>query len=79
MFLLYINDISEIISSSIRLFADDCIVYRSISNNDDTTLLQKDLDEISNWAHIWQMKFNVSKCVLLRVTRNHSPFKVHIF
>ena len=74
MFLLYINDISENISSSIRLFADDCIVFRSISNNDDTTLLQKDLDEISNWAHVWQMKFNVSKCVLLRVTRNHSLF-----
>ena len=70
----YINDISENISSSIRLFADDCIVYRSISSNDNTTLLQKDLDEISNWAHVWQMKCNVNKCVLLRVTRNHSPF-----
>ena len=74
MFLLYMNDVSENISSSIRLFADDCIIYCSISNNDDTTLLQKDLDEISNWAHVWQMKFNVSKCVLLRVTRDHSLF-----
>ena len=24
--------------------------------------------------HVWQMKFNVSKCVLLRATRNHSLF-----
>ena len=74
MFLLYINDISENISSTIRLFADDCIVYRPIINSDDTNMLQKDLDEISNWACKWQLKFNVSKCVLLRVTRNHSQF-----
>jgi len=74
MFLLYINDISKNIISSIRLFADDCVVYQLISNYDDTTVLQNDLDVISNWAHVWQMKFNVNKCVLLRVTRNHSPF-----
>ena len=74
MFLLYINDISENISSTIRLFADDCIVHRQIINSDDTDMLQKDLDEISNWACKWQLKFNVSKCVLLRVTRNHSQF-----
>ena len=28
MFLLYINDISENLTSHIRLFADDCIMYR---------------------------------------------------
>ena len=27
MFLLYINDINSNILSSIRLFADDCVVY----------------------------------------------------
>ena len=30
MFLLYINDISTEIGSSIRLFADDCVLYRII-------------------------------------------------
>jgi len=74
MFLLYINDISKNILSSIQLFADDCVVYRLISNYDDIAVLQNDLDVISNWAHVWQIKFNVNKCVLLRVTRNHSPF-----
>ena len=27
MFLVYINDINENITSSVRLFADDCIIY----------------------------------------------------
>ena len=73
MFLLYINDINSNILSSIRLFADDCVVYRTISNEDDVVLLQKDIDEISRWAQRWQMKFNINKCVLLRFTRRHLP------
>jgi len=44
MFLLCINDISESISSSLRLFADDCIVYRVINSEEDHQLLQSDLD-----------------------------------
>jgi len=55
MFLLYIYDISKNILSSIRLFADDCVVYQSISNYDDTIVLQNDLDIISNRAHVWEM------------------------
>ena len=73
LFLLYINDINSNILSSIRLFVDDCVVYRTISNEDDMVLLQKDIDEISRWAQRWQMKFNINKCVLLRFTRRHLP------
>ena len=32
--------------STIRLFADDCVIYRKISNNGDTEKLQKDLDRL---------------------------------
>jgi len=36
MFLLYINDIDENISSTIRLFADDCIIYRTTNSVEDS-------------------------------------------
>ena len=40
LFLLYINDLPDVaVHSTARLFADDCIVYRPIRNNDDTILL----------------------------------------
>ena len=32
MFLVYINDINENITSSVRLFADDCVIYKSITS-----------------------------------------------
>jgi len=33
-------------ASTIRLFADDCIIYRKITKNEDIEILQKDLDRL---------------------------------
>jgi hypothetical protein len=62
LFLLYINDITTSIRSNIRLFADDCVLYREISNNLDNQVLQNDLNLLSTWASKWQLNFNISKC-----------------
>ena len=35
LFLVYVNDIWRNIDWSIRLFADDCIIYREITNRND--------------------------------------------
>ena len=43
MFLLYINDINQNINSKIRLFADDCVLYREINSKLDCLELQQDL------------------------------------
>ena len=34
LFLAYVNDISRNIESTIRLFADDCVIYRKIINKE---------------------------------------------
>ena len=44
MFLVYINDINEYISSPIRLFADNCVVYNTIPTPRDAEQLQGDLN-----------------------------------
>jgi len=62
LFLLYINDIVTDISSEIRLFADDCIVYRTITDQSDCTTLQADIDILLNCSNTWKMKFNPSRC-----------------
>ena len=46
LFLVYLSDIWRNIDSSIRLFADDCIIYREITNEKDIEKLQKDLDTL---------------------------------
>ena len=59
LFLLYINDISEGIHSQIKLFADDCLVYRNVQTSTDQQILQQDLNTLIKWADKWQMKFNI--------------------
>ena len=67
LFLIYINDIVEELQCSIRLFADDCILYTTVSSIHDCNKLQKDLDTVCQWASKWQMTFNPSKCNFMSV------------
>jgi hypothetical protein len=55
--------------SIIRLFADDCVIYRKIINNADMEKLQKGLDRLGEWAVENEMKINPSKSKAIRFTR----------
>ena len=46
LFLIYINDMSSTVSSTIGLFADDAYIYRSIRNIDGCKILQEDLQKL---------------------------------
>ena len=74
MFLIYINDISEQVSSPLRLFADDCLLYRVIHAETDSQQPQSDIaiDCLSPWAEIWQMSFNITKCVVMKCSKSPS-------
>ena len=61
LFLIYISDVPNSISSSIILFADDSYVDRRIKNTPDCKQLQKDLNNLVKWEKEWSMKFNPSK------------------
>jgi hypothetical protein len=73
LFLLYINDIATEISSTMRLFADDSILYREINNDNDRAMLQNDIDKLVAWSEKWQMSFNVSKCTVMTITNKRNP------
>jgi hypothetical protein len=49
LFLVFINDLPASVSSKTRLFADDCILYRTIENHQDCVTLQMDLSSILPW------------------------------
>ena len=74
LFLIFINNLPENIRSSVRLFADDCVLYRNIESPADCHILQDDLNSLAQWEADWQMKVNVAKCHSMRVTR-HPPDK----
>ena len=55
-----------------KLFADDCLIYKVIRNPVDHQTLQQDLATLSKWAEKWQMAFNISKCKIMQVSNHHS-------
>ena len=75
VFLLYINDINNAITSQINHFADDRVLYRNIRYQNDQVILQNDLDTISSWPYEWLMELNINKCSVLFITlKRNSTF-----
>ena len=59
LFLIYINDLSDNLSSNVKLFADDTSLFSVIHDiNISAGELNEDLKKISEWAFQWKMIFN---------------------
>ena len=59
LFLIYINDLSEGITSNVKLFADDKSIFSTVYNiNISTFNLNSDPQKVSEWAFKWEMSFN---------------------
>ena len=65
LFIIFINDLPEIVTSSIYLFADDTKLMRKITSKHEADALQKDIDALEAWAKKWLLKFNIDKCHVL--------------
>jgi hypothetical protein len=61
LFLVYVNYIWRNMESTIRLFAEDCVIYKKIINHEDVGKLQKDINRLGDWAVENAMKINPSK------------------
>ena len=68
------------ISSEVRLFADDTVLFRQICCTDDHHCLQHDFHQLEQWAAKWQMRFTPTKCLVLSVTlrTNSSHFSYRL-
>ena len=75
LFLLYINDITEIQLSSgsvLNLFADDMLLYKPITSQHDYQSLQEDVNRIQKQVNTNYLSLNSSKCKCMLVTRRKS-------
>jgi len=67
----------DCVTSRVRLFAHDCLIYREIHNPEDQLALQKDLDILEQWANKWGMQFNPGKCNILSISRSTSLHRLY--
>ena len=68
LFLAYINDLPDCVSSTFRMFVDDCL-----NSTEDSKALQSDLNNLQQWENEWLMEFNASKCEAIRITNKRNP------
>ena len=71
LFVLYINDIDDSVSSRILKFADDTKIFKKVSSFDSTDELRADLTNLVSWSNDWQMLFNIDKCKVLHLGYNN--------
>ena len=55
LFVIYINDLPDVIQCFIKLFADDSKLYRRVSKIEHVEILQSCLNRAVTWADIWEM------------------------
>ena len=63
LFLIYINDLKDVVDSTLSMFADDTKLLRVIKDNTvDREVLQADINSMQAWSKKWLMEFNTGKC-----------------
>jgi len=55
--------------SKIRLFVDDCVLYKKLAKETDCDLLQEASQHLEVCEQKWSMDFNTRKCNSINITR----------
>ena len=64
LFVIYINDLPDVVNKYLYLFADDSKIFNKIKCEKDVEDLQKDLDRMSDWSDRWMLKFHPDKIIM---------------
>ena len=77
LFLIYINDLPNGITSYVSLFADDLKIVADVSNR---SISNEDLEKLNIWQKTWDINFNVkdNKCKVLHAGKNNTKLQYHL-
>ena len=78
LFVIYINDLPEMVEHTIKLFADDTKLFTKVSTIEDCSGLQQDINKLLDWSSKWLLKFHPAKCKVLRVGTGHPDYQYHM-
>lgn len=76
LFLIFVNDLEELLNSKSLQLADDLKITRKIETAQDCLMLQRDVDALSSWCTDNKITLNAEKCSVLKMT--HRPIGRHI-
>ena len=75
LFVIFINDLPEVINVCFKMFADDSKMYGRVTTIDQAGLVQDSINNAVKWAEDWQMFFNYNKCKHLHIGNHDLNFE----
>ena len=67
LFILYVNNVPDLIESNLKMFADDTKIYLVIKSFYDSLKLQHDINKLMQWSSVWLLRFNAAKCKVMQI------------
>jgi hypothetical protein len=76
LFVIFINDMDDVVTQvdSLKKFADDTKLGKTVRTEKDREELQAALDQLCTWADKWGMVFNVDKCKVMHMGHQNPAF-----
>ena len=72
LFVIYINDLSDVVKSIIPLFTGDTKIQAPISSPHDVTLLQNNINNMAGCSDTWLLNFHSKKCYVLTIGKQQT-------
>ena len=79
LFLIYINDLPDNILNTIKLFADDTKLISVLDEDYKCSMLQEDLNKISEWCKKWLILLNAQKCKVIHFGSKNKKTNYFLF
>ncbi|MES9884076.1 MAG: reverse transcriptase domain-containing protein, partial [Sedimenticola sp.] len=78
LFLIFINDMPEIVKNIVKMFADDAKIYARVNTIQEAANLQNDINNLQKWSEKWQLKFNRAKCKHMHLGKDQQFSKYYM-
>ena len=81
LFLCYIDDLPDMLSCKVSIYADDTLLYQTVNCPEDAVVFQENINAVYKWARLWKMPFNDIKCLAINFgkVRPVVQYKPHVF
>ena len=80
LFIIFINDLPEILKHFVKLFADDGKLIAAITEEElRVNQFQKDIKSLEKWCDEWSMCLNVKKCKIMHLGKDNPRRPYYMF